>query len=88
MSANRILKPGLSGLIGFLGFLQRQGVDFDLKYDLSDAISVWFMTVGIKFEVDFYEHHVTYNFYRGNEEVNRDEVQFIQLFSESWDMKN
>jgi hypothetical protein len=88
MNSKGVLKPGLSGLIAFLDFLDRQGIDYDLKRDLSDAVSVWFMTVGVKFEVDFFEDHVTYNFYSGNEEVFRDEKQFVQLISESWDIKD
>jgi hypothetical protein len=87
MKENQLLKPGFSGLIGFLDFLQRQGIEFDLKRDLSDAISVWFIVVGIKFEVDFFETHVTYNFYRGSEEVFRDETYFLSLLREGWDLK-
>jgi hypothetical protein len=87
MMDNKLFKPGLSGLISFLDFLNRQDIEFDLKRDLSDAISVWFIVVGIKFEVDFFETHVTFNFYRGSEEVFRDEKYFLELLREGWDLK-
>jgi hypothetical protein len=82
MTNNKILKPGLTGLIEFLKFLDKQRIKYDLEYDLSDAISVCFMVVGAKFEVDFFETHVTYNFYIGNEEVHRDENQFMSILAE------
>jgi hypothetical protein len=87
MTNTKILNPGITGLVEFLQFLDVQRITYDLKHDLSDAISVWFMVVGAKFEVDFFETHVTYNFYIGDEGVHRDEKQFMHMLAERWDLK-
>jgi hypothetical protein len=87
MTEQKILQPGFVGLINFVSFLKYHGVHFDLKYSLSDAISVWFVIVGKRFEVDFFENDVSFNFYIGNEEVFTDEKQFMRLFLEGWDLK-
>jgi hypothetical protein len=88
MTHKKILNPGFDGLIQFVSFLKHQGVYYELKHSLSDAISVWFVIVGSRFEVDFFNNYVTYNFYKGNEEVFTDDTQFLQLFEEGWDLKN
>jgi hypothetical protein len=87
MSDSKILQPGLKGLIHFIDFLDKNKISYDLKRDLSSAISVWFLVVGAKFEVDFFEDRVRYNYYIGNEEVFDDEQHFLQMLTERWDLK-
>jgi hypothetical protein len=88
MTNNKILNPGFDGLIEFVSFLKYQGVHYEIKHSMSEAISVWFAIVGTRVEVDFFNDRVTYNFYIGNEEVFTDEAQFMKLFNDGWEIKD
>jgi hypothetical protein len=82
-----ILTPGLGGLLSFTVFLKKEGVTYSIHQYDDESLTVFFSTIGARFEVDFYEKYVTYSHFKGSEESLDDEIAFMRLFREGWDMK-
>lgn len=75
---------GLSRLLQFLAFLQKQKIPFSLAQHQPDGIAVSFALVGVRLEVEFFEDHLEFSQFRGDESVSSDETELRALIDELW----
>lgn len=66
------IKPGLKGLLEFIDFLTDQKVIYRVDRVSYDSLMISFATVGVRYEVYFYEDEVHYSRFIGNEDVLTD----------------
>jgi len=66
------IKPGLPGLLAFLTFLTRNGVDYYLLNTSPDDVLVCFASPGVRIEVRFQEDQVDFATFHGHEECRDD----------------
>ncbi|WP_460449430.1 hypothetical protein [Alsobacter sp. SYSU BS001988] len=62
-------KSGLVDLIPFCDWLQKKGRHFFIEYYGNDAVTVTVTVVGKRFEVSFFEDHIEFSEFIGNEQV-------------------
>ncbi|MCA3603654.1 MAG: hypothetical protein INF22_08355 [Methylobacterium sp.] len=71
-------------LIKFLNVLKSKNIKFDLSQDRPESIMVTFTLVGCRVEVDFFEDHIEFSYFTGDESVH-DEWKIMQsLLDKHW----
>ena len=75
---------GLSRLLSFLDFLKGHKIQFFLDQQQDEAIMVSFALVGARVEVEFFEDHLEFSQFRGDESVSSDESELRRLIAELW----
>ncbi len=74
----------LVDLIKFLNVLKSKNIKFDLSQDRPESIMVTFTLVGCRVEVDFFEDHIEFSYFTGDESVH-DEWKIMQsLLDKHW----
>ncbi len=63
---------GMSGLLQFLKYLDANRIGYDLDHQRDDSIMVTLALVGKRIEVDFFDGHVEYSIFSGDETVEDD----------------
>lgn len=58
---------GVKDLIRFLGLLRDEKIHFFLEQHSFDSVTVTFTIVGFRVEVYFYEDHVNFSYFKGDE---------------------
>ena len=76
---------GIKDLLPFLEFLSSRNVLFTLDQRRPDSIMVSFTLVGVRAEVDFFDDHIEYSLFKGNEEVLEDQDALVALIREQTD---
>lgn len=74
---------GIKDILSFLDFLRSQRVMFRLEQMRPDSIMVSFTLVGARAEVDFFEDHIEYSLFKGDESVLDDLAALIALVEET-----
>ena len=78
-------KPrGLVDLLGYLEFLRSKRIGFDLSQDRPDSIMVTFTLVGCRVEVDFFDDHIEFSYFTGDEAVEDDWAVMQRLLDTHW----
>jgi hypothetical protein len=81
----KIYKPeGISSLLGFLDSLREKKVGFDLGQDRPDSVMVTFTLVGCRVEVDFFQDHIEFSYFTGDENVHDDWKIMQGLLDKHW----
>ena len=62
----------LSDILKFLDYLRENSVKFDIKQSRSDSLMVTFIVLFFRVEVDFFEDHIEYSYFVGDEWVKDD----------------
>lgn len=71
---------GVKDLLVFLKYLRDNGVWFRLDSVSSDAVMVTITLLGERIEVQFFEDHIEYSRFKGDEEVEEDvDVLFASI---------
>jgi hypothetical protein len=70
---------GIKGLLQFLKHLNDNKIMFDLDHQRDDSIMVTLALVGKRIEVDFFEDHVEYSIFTGDESVEDDVDKLLAL---------
>ena len=73
---------GLSDLLPFLDFLKDQGVWYRIEHLRFDAIMVTITLVGERVEIDFFDDHIEYSRFKGDESVEDDQEVLFGLIAE------
>jgi hypothetical protein len=73
---------GLKDLLDFLTFLEVRKVPFAISQERPDSIMVSFGLIGVRAEVDFFDDHIEYSLFRGDESVLDDQAALIALVEE------
>ncbi len=76
---------GMKDLLPFLEFLNARKVRFRLEQSRAEAVMVSFTLVGVRAEVEFFEDHIEYSLFRGDEWVLDDQDALIALIREKTD---
>ncbi|MCA0423655.1 MAG: hypothetical protein LCH61_10075 [Proteobacteria bacterium] len=64
---------GIKDLIPFLNFLDKRKIFYWLSHDRPESIMVEITRVGKRIEVDFFDDHIEYSVFEGNEDVLDDQ---------------
>lgn len=75
---------GLSDILKFLDFLRGKKIHFSLTQDRPDSIMVTFTLVGCRVEVDFFEDHIEFSYFTGDEGVHDDWKLMQALLDKHW----
>ena len=75
---------GIKDLLSFLNYLDKQSIYYRLDHLREDSIMVSFTLVGLRIELDFFDEHVEFSFFKGNEEVETDTALLAHLIKEHW----
>ncbi len=76
---------GLKDLLSFVNFLNRKKISYIIEHSRDDAIMVSFTLVGARVEVDFFDDHIEYSTFIGDESVRSDEAGLFAIIAQYWD---
>ena len=74
----------LVDLIKFLNVLKSKNIKFDLSQDRPESIMVTFTLVGCRVEVDFFQDHIEFSYFTGDESVHDDWKIMQSLLDKHW----
>lgn len=75
---------GLRDILPFLNDLKKRSIHYRLDHMRHDSIMVSFTLVGMRIELDFFDDHVEFSFFKGSEEVETDARLLAALVEEYW----
>jgi hypothetical protein len=75
---------GIKDIFSFLNYLKKEGIHYRLDHLRHDSIMVSFTLVGMRVELDFFDDHVEFSFFKGSEEVETDVRLLATLIEEHW----
>jgi hypothetical protein len=78
---------GVADLIPFLAYLDDQRIHYALSRHRDDTVMVTFTVVGARVEVDFFDDHIEFSTFKGNEDVERDPAALYAAMREGWDIE-
>lgn len=73
---------GLKDLLPFLNFLKEKGVWYIIQHLRHDAIMVTITLLGERVEIEFFDDHIEYSRFTGDEGVERDPAVVFALIEE------
>ena len=73
---------GLNDLLAFLNFLKDQRIWYRVEHLRFDALTIEIHLVGIRLEVEFFDDHIEYSYFTGDESVHDDQVRLFELIKE------
>ncbi|MBL8590567.1 MAG: hypothetical protein JNK46_18680 [Methylobacteriaceae bacterium] len=76
---------GIKDLLPFLEFLNSRKVLFRIEQSRPDAIMVSFTLVGVRAEVEFFDDHIEYSLFHGDEWVLDDQAALVALIRQKTD---
>jgi hypothetical protein len=68
----------LADILKFLDYLTENSVKFDIKQSRSDSLIVTFTVIFFRVEVDFFDDHIEYSYFIGDEWV-KDNLRVLDL---------
>lgn len=75
---------GIKDLLSFLNDLDKQSIYYRLDHLRDDSIMVSFTLVGLRIELDFFDDHVEFSYFKGSEGVETDIALLASLIKEHW----
>ena len=75
---------GLQDLFTFLNFLRNEKIFFELDYERDNAIMVTLTVVGARIEVEFFDDHIEFSVFTGDESVEDDPDRLFRIIRERW----
>jgi hypothetical protein len=75
---------GLQDLFPFLNFLRKEKIFFELDYERDNAIMVTLTVVGARIEVEFFDDHIEFSVFTGDESVDDDPDLLFRIIRERW----
>lgn len=73
---------GIKDLLPFLNFLKGHKIWFTLELWRPEALTVVINVVGVRLEVDFFDDHIEYSIFSGDESVEDDQKKLFDLLME------
>jgi len=77
-------KDGLQRMLDFLDLLREKGIHSWIEQQEPDGLMVTFTLVGVRVEAVFFVDHMNFSYFKGNEDVFRDEKLLLDLIKENW----
>lgn len=79
------MKPrSIADLIPFLNFLNSEKIHYRIEHLRDDSIMVSFTLVALRIELDFFEDHVEFSTFKGDESVEDDSELLLDLIRRHW----
>jgi len=75
---------GMKDLLPFLNYLDKEGIYYRLDHLREDSLMVSFTLVGMRVELDFFDDHVEFSVFKGNEDVETDTAFLADLIKGHW----
>ena len=72
---------GIGDLLPFLNLLKDHSIVYRLEHMRPDSIMVTLTLVGARVEVDFFDDHIEYSVFKGDERVLDDQEDLFRLLS-------
>ena len=72
---------GIGDLLPFLNFLKDHSIVYRLDHMRADSVMVTLTLVGARVEVDFFDDHIEYSVFKGDEWVLDDQQELFRLLS-------
>jgi hypothetical protein len=76
---------GIKDLIPFLAFLDDKHVRYALSRERDDSIMVTTAVVGARIEIEFFDDHIEYSVFRGNEDVLDDQPALFKMLRDFYE---
>ena len=70
---------GIRDLLPFLNYLKDSSISFRLEHDRADSVMVCYTLVGKRIELDFFDDHIEYSIFAGDESVLDDQETLFRL---------
>jgi len=70
---------GISGIIEFLNELEKRKIIYKISKMRDDSVMINLTIVGHRIEIDFFDDHIEYSVFSGNEEVLSDQNELWKL---------
>ena len=74
---------GICDLLPFLNLMKDRSIVFRLEQMRPDSIMVTLTLVGARVEVDFFDDHIEYSVFKGDERVLDDQQDLFRLLSKN-----
>ena len=74
---------GIGDLLPFLNLMKDRSIVFRLEQMRPDSIMVTLTLVGARVEVDFFDDHIEYSVFKGDERVLDDQQDLFRLLSKN-----
>jgi hypothetical protein len=75
---------GIQDILEFLQFLRSKNIFFRIEGLRAESIMVTFTLVGCRVEFDFFEDHIEFSYFTGDEGVHDDWKMMEQLLNDHW----
>ena len=75
---------GIQDILEFLNFLRSKKIFFRIEGLRTNSIMVTFTLVGCRVEVDFFEDHIEFSYFTGDEGVHDDWKLMQALLDKHW----
>ncbi len=72
---------GIRDLLLFLNFLKDRSISYRIEHMRADSVMVTLTLVGIRIEVDFFDNHVEYSTFTGDERALDDQTRLFKLLN-------
>jgi hypothetical protein len=73
---------GLRELLKFLNYLDKSKIGYNIEHDRPDSIMVTFTLIGKRIELDFFEDHIEYSVFTGDESVEDDVEKLMGMIKD------
>ncbi len=73
---------GLKDLLSFVNYLGKARIWYRLEHLRDDALMVSIHMVGMRMEVEFFDDHVEFTTFSGDESVDRDQGRLFAMLDE------
>jgi len=75
---------GLQDLLPFMNFLRKEKIWYRMDCLRDDAIMVTLTVVGARIEVEFFDDHIEFSVFEGDESVDDDTDRLFRIIRERW----
>jgi len=72
---------GIRDLLPFLNHLKNSSIFFRLEHQRPDSVMVCLTLVGKRIEVDFFDDHIEYSIFTGDESVLEDQEKLFGMIN-------
>jgi len=80
-SAIEMELTGIRDLIAFLNHLRDSSISYTLAHDRADSVMVCYTLVGARIELDFFDDHIEYSVFTGDESVLEDQEKLFPMIN-------
>jgi len=73
---------GIRDIFSFLNMLEERRIFYRLDHNRSDAIMVSFTLLGARVELEFFDGHIEYSVFSGDESVSEDQAALFTIIND------